>query len=114
MLAQFGNVPGVEVICNPQTSSRVETPFHGLRLKGGSSTHRGGGGELPNEVVLNEENDGLFAQVAGREGPYGRSLPLDLDEDIFEELLGYSGDFVGLRLVAASCGLSPPCRLLLL
>ena len=45
----------------------------------------------------------MFTQVAYREGPHGRSLPLDLDGDIFEGLLGHSGYFVGLRLVVASC-----------
>ena len=63
-----------------------------------------GGGELPNEVLLDEELDNDFAQAAGREGPHGRSFSLDLDGDILDGLLGHSGNFVGLRLLAASYG----------
>ena len=43
--------------------------------------------ELPNEVVLNEELGGLFAQVAGRKGSDGRSFPFDLEGDILKGLL---------------------------
>ena len=63
-----------------------------------------GGRELPDEVFLDEEHASMFAQVAGREGPHGRSFSLDLDGDILDGLLGYSVDLVGLRLVAASYG----------
>jgi hypothetical protein len=63
-----------------------------------------GGGELPNEVLLDEELDIMFIQAAGREGPHGRSFSLDLDGDILDGLLGHSGGLVGLRLVAASYG----------
>ena len=62
------------------------------------------GRELPDEVVLNAELDGMFAQVAGRKGPHGRSFPLDLDGDILDGLLGYPVVIVRLRLVAASYG----------
>ena len=62
------------------------------------------GGELPNEVRLDEELDSLFAQATGREGPHGRSFSFDLDGDILDGLLGHSEDSVGLRLVAASYG----------
>ena len=49
------------------------------------------GGELSDEVVLNEELDDLFAQASGRKGPYGRSFPLDLEGGIVNGLLGYPG-----------------------
>ena len=71
-------------------------------MTGESATHRGG--YLPNEVLLDEEFDNLFAQAAGREGPHGRSFSLDLDEDILDGLLGNSGDLVGLRVVAVLYG----------
>ncbi len=59
MLAQFGNVPCNEVVSDPQPSfvlkslstdfgRRVDPPFVW-------------GGEFPDEVVLDEELDGLFA-----------------------------------------------------
>ena len=66
--------------------------------------HSSGGGELPDEVVFNEELDGMLAQGVGRKGPHGRSFPLDLDGDILDGLLAHPGDFVCLRLVAASYG----------
>ena len=62
------------------------------------------GGELPDEVVLDEELDDMSAQAAGRKGPDGRSFPLDIDGDILDGMLGHPGDCVGLRLVAASYG----------
>ena len=62
------------------------------------------GGELPDEVVLNEELDDMFAQVAGSKGPHGRSLSLDLDGDILDGQLGHPVVVVLLRLVAASYG----------
>ena len=62
------------------------------------------GGELPDEVVLNEELDDMFAQVAGRKGLDGRSFSLDLDGDILDGLLGLPGDSIGLCIVASSYG----------
>ena len=47
------------------------------------------GGELSNEVVLNEELDDLFAQALGCKGLDGRSFPLDLEGDILDGLLGH-------------------------
>ncbi len=62
------------------------------------------GGELPDEVVLNEELDDLFTQVTGGEGPGGRSVPFDLDGGIVDGQLGHP-EVAGLvRLVAASYG----------
>ena len=61
-----------------------------------------GGREFSDEVFLDEELDDLFAQAAGREGPYGRSFPFDLDEDIFDRLLGHSVGSVEVRLEVAS------------
>ena len=63
-----------------------------------------GGGELPDEVVINEELDDMFTQVPGGEGPDGRSLSLDLDGDILDGQLGHPVVVVLLRLVAASYG----------
>ncbi len=85
MLAQFGNVPGVEVVGDPEPpfvlkslstdfGRRVDPPFVW-------------GGEFPEEVVLDAELDCLSAQVAGREGSYGRFFPFDLDGGIFDGLL---------------------------
>ncbi len=42
------------------------------------------GGEFPDEVVLDEELDDLFAQVTSGEGPNWRSLPFDLDGGILD------------------------------
>ena len=56
-----------------------------------------GGREFPDEVFLDEELDSLFAQAAGREGPYGRSFPFDLDGDILD-ILGHSEVAFELRL----------------
>ena len=62
------------------------------------------GGELPDEIVLNEELDDMFAQIMGGKGPDGRSLSFDLDGGIVNGQLGYP-EVAGLvRLVAASYG----------
>ena len=62
------------------------------------------GGELPDEVVLNEELDDLFAQVTGGEGPDGRSFFLDLDGGIVNRQLGHPEVASLVRLVATSYG----------
>ena len=46
------------------------------------------GGELSDELVLNEELDDLFAKVPGYKGSDGRSFPLDLEGDMVDGLLG--------------------------
>ncbi len=109
MLAQLRNVPGVEVIRDP------ELPFVLIALAPG---FRGwvnppfvGGGELAGDAVLDEELDGMFAQVACCEGPHGRSLSLDLDADIVDGLLGHPEVRKLLRLEAASW-LNSVCSLL--
>ena len=95
-------MPYIEVVGDPQPpfvlksfstsfNGRVDPPFLGRR-------------ELPDEIVLNEELDGLFAQVAGRKGPHGRSFSRDLDGDILDGLLGHPVVIVRLRLVVASHG----------
>ena len=100
MLAQFCDVPGVEVVGDLQFPL-VLIPFS-AGFRGWVDPPVVGGGEFPDEVFLDEQLDSMFAQVAGREGPHGRSFPFDLDEDILNWLLGHS-DAAGLvRLVAAS------------
>ena len=60
--------------------------------------HSSGGGELSNEVVLNEEFDDLFAQAPCCKGPDGRSFPLDLEGDILNGLLGHPAIYLGCIL----------------
>ncbi len=47
------------------------------------------GGELSDEVVFDEELDGMFANVSGWEEPDGRPFSLDLEGDILDGLLGH-------------------------
>ena len=53
------------------------------------------GGELSDELVLNDELDDLFAQAPGRKGPNGRSFPLDLEGGMVDVLLGHPGVTLG-------------------
>ena len=72
-----------------------------------------GGREFPDEVFLDEQLDSLFAQVAGREGPHGRSFPFDLDGDILDRLLGHSEQVLcvlWLRRTGGCCPIGSPKR----
>ena len=88
MLAQFSDVPSVEVVGDPQ-SPLMLIPFS-AGFRGWVDPPDIGGREFPDEVFLDEQLDSLFAQATGREGPYGRSFPFDLDGDILDGLLGHS------------------------
>ena len=100
MLAQFSDVPGVEVVGDPHF------PLVLIDFSAGFRTWMDppvvGGREITDEVFLDEVFDNLFAQTSGREGPDGRSLPFDLEGDILDGLLGHSEGSIELRLEAAS------------
>ena len=96
MLAQFSDVPSVEVVGDPQFPLML-IPFS-AGFRGWVDPPDVGGREFPDEVFLDEQLDSLFAHVTGREGPYGRSFPFDLDGDILDMMLGHSEAASELRL----------------
>ena len=89
MLAQFCDVPGAQVVGDPQFPLMLKPFSPGLSR--GVDPPFVWEGEFPDEFVLDEELDDPLAQVAGGKGPHWRSLPLDLDTDICNGLFGHPG-----------------------